>query len=75
MNLAPVAALGNPDRLKIHPLFRRWLFTWLLSNAHMHDAADMMPLRMRRSSLCSGPDWHVGKCGTIFAHCSSVSQT
>src|SRR5689334_18985257 len=34
----------------------------------------MIPLRMRRSSLRSGPGWLIGKCGTIFAHCSSLNQ-
>src|SRR5271163_2086701 len=34
----------------------------------------MIPLKMRRSSLRSGPGWFVGKCGTIFDHCSSLNQ-
>jgi hypothetical protein len=34
----------------------------------------MMPLRMRRSSLRSGPVWTIGRCGSIAAHCSSLSK-
>src|SRR6185369_8902606 len=34
----------------------------------------MIPLRMRRSSFRSGPGWFVGRCGMIFAHCSSSNQ-
>src|SRR5881398_3214799 len=34
----------------------------------------MIPLKMRRSSLRLGPGWLKGKCGTIFAHCSSLNQ-
>src|ERR1700719_714345 len=34
----------------------------------------MILLKMRRSSLRSGPGWFVGKCGTIFTHCSSLNQ-
>jgi DDE family transposase len=34
----------------------------------------MTPLKIRRSSFRSGPGWSVGKCGSIFAHCSSLNQ-
>jgi hypothetical protein len=34
----------------------------------------MIPLKIRRSSLRLGPGWLEGKCGTIFAHCSSLNQ-
>ena len=34
----------------------------------------MIPLKIRRSSSRSGPGWFVGKCGTIFVHCSSLNQ-
>jgi hypothetical protein len=34
----------------------------------------MIPLKIRRSSLRRGPGWLVGKCGSIFAHCSSLNQ-
>jgi hypothetical protein len=123
MNLAVAAALGNPDRLKIRPHFRRWnnvepspaavptqparvdckalrqtRRSFARCPARSSARSDyrrtcagripsgtcprqptvstcMMPLRIRRSYLRSGPGWFVGKCGTIFAHCSSVNQT
>jgi len=34
----------------------------------------MIPLSIRRSSLRPGPGWLRGKCGSIFAHCSSLNQ-
>jgi hypothetical protein len=34
----------------------------------------MIPLKIRRSSFRSGPGWLVGKCGSIFDHCSSLKQ-
>ena len=34
----------------------------------------MIPLMTRRSSLRSGPVWTIGRCGSIAAHCSSLSQ-
>jgi hypothetical protein len=34
----------------------------------------MIPLKIRRSSFRAGPGWLVGKCGSIFDHCSSLNQ-
>jgi len=34
----------------------------------------MIPLMTRRSSMRSGPVWTIGRCGSIAAHCSSLSE-
>jgi hypothetical protein len=34
----------------------------------------MIPLKLSRLSLRSGPGWFAGRCGSIFAHCSSLNQ-
>ena len=34
----------------------------------------MIPLMTRRSFVRSGPVWAIGRCGSIAAHCSSLSQ-
>jgi hypothetical protein len=33
-----------------------------------------MPLITRRSSTRRGPVWTIGRCGSIAAHCTSLSQ-
>lgn len=34
----------------------------------------MMPEMTRRSSTRRAPGWFLGRCGSIAAHCSSLSQ-
>jgi hypothetical protein len=72
-NLLPNAALAPTGEPVIDGLVRT-VFLGQSCQRQPTFRTCMIPLRMRRSSLRAGPGWFVGKCGTIFAHCSSLNQ-
>jgi hypothetical protein len=71
--LLPNAFLAPTGEAVVDRLVRTVFFGAILPRQPIFSTC-MIPLKIRRSSLRLGPGWLEGKCGTIFAHCSSLNQ-